>query len=125
MSLNYNVIQLLLFLALFPGISIYTIQRWAQGGQFRKDHIRIDDKVVIITGGNGGIGRETALDLAKRGAKVYLASRNLEKSEKVKQDIIHRTNNSNVFVNFLDLASFQSIHEFVKEFVLLLLYFKF
>ena len=34
------------------------------------EDIRIDNKVAIVTGGNSGIGKETARDLAARGGKV-------------------------------------------------------
>lgn len=115
MHLNYEFIKILTTLAIVPATLILLIRIWAQGGQFQKDDVRIDDKVVVITGGNSGIGRETALDLAKRGAKVYLACRDLEKAEKVKLEIIGKTDNSNVFVRKLDLASFQSIHDFAEE----------
>ena len=34
--------------------------------------IRFDDQVAIVTGAGGGIGKEHALELARRGAKVVV-----------------------------------------------------
>lgn len=44
----------------------------------------MDGKTVLITGANGGIGRETAKDIAKRGARIILACRNLTAANEVK-----------------------------------------
>ncbi|XP_037034255.1 retinol dehydrogenase 12-like [Bradysia coprophila] len=90
--------------------------KYAEGGQFTKD-IRIDGKVVIVTGCNSdGIGKETALELAKRGARVYMACRNFIKCEVARREIIELSRNKNVFNLGLDLTSIESIKTFVKEF---------
>lgn len=43
-----------------------------------------DGKVAVITGCNTGIGKETAWDLARRGAKIYMACRDMKKCEEVR-----------------------------------------
>lgn len=42
------------------------------GRRYYRGSNRIDGKVVVITGANSGIGKETALQLSNRGAKVCL-----------------------------------------------------
>lgn len=49
-----------------------------------KSRTKMEGKTVLITGANGGIGRETAKDLARRGARVILACRNLDAANEVK-----------------------------------------
>lgn len=71
--------------------------------------------MVIITGANTGIGKETALDLAKRGGRIYLACRDTKKADATTSEIIAETGNKNVFARELDLASFASIRKFAEE----------
>ena len=47
----------------------------------------IDGKVAIVTGAGSGVGRETAIQLAKMGAKVALIGRRLETVSKVEKEI--------------------------------------
>lgn len=74
------------------------------------------DKVVIITGSNKGIGKETAKQIAKLGAKVYMACRSLDSANQAREEIVNETGNLNVFVRNLDLASVDSIRKFVDQF---------
>jgi NAD(P)-dependent dehydrogenase (short-subunit alcohol dehydrogenase family) len=69
--------------------------------------------VILITGGNAGIGKETALELARRGGKIYLACRSIERATKTCEEIKEKSGNRQVFVRELDLSSFESIRKFV------------
>ncbi|CAH0713480.1 unnamed protein product, partial [Brenthis ino] len=72
-------------------------------------------KVVVVTGASGGIGFETALELARRGAKVIIACRNIQKGEKAVRKIISKTRNKRVRFIHLDLTSLASIRKFVEK----------
>lgn len=47
----------------------------------------VENKVIVVTGANSGIGKEAALVLASEGAKVVLAARRLDKLEEVALEI--------------------------------------
>lgn len=62
-----------------------------------------------------GIGYETALDFAKRGAKVILACRDESKAQEAVQNIKRETHNNNVHYKLVNFSSFKSIKEFAKD----------
>lgn len=72
-------------------------------------------KSVLVTGGNSGIGYECALELAKQGWQVFIASRNQAVSVDAAKQIIQKTDNKSVVAMELDLGSFESVRRFVKE----------
>ncbi|XP_056594659.1 retinol dehydrogenase 12 [Triplophysa dalaica] len=75
---------------------------------------RLDDKTVIITGANTGIGKETARDLARRGARVIMACRDVEKAEAARKELMEDSGNQNVVANKLDLSDTKSIRAFAE-----------
>uniref|UniRef100_A0A8C4WZ16 NADP-retinol dehydrogenase n=1 Tax=Eptatretus burgeri TaxID=7764 RepID=A0A8C4WZ16_EPTBU len=99
--------------SLYPRVSCSS-RRYFAGGVCTS-LARLDGKTVIVTGANTGIGKETARDLAKRGARVILACRNLDKAEAAAAEIYAGSSNKNVVVRKLDLASTASIHEFATR----------
>ena len=77
----------------------------------------MDGKVCIVTGANSGIGKETARGLAKQGATVVIAVRDVAKGEAARAEIAQSEGaGDRVKVMKLDLASFASIRAFASEF---------
>ena len=72
-------------------------------------------KTTVITGATSGIGKETALGLAKKDYALYLLVRNVPKGEALKKDIIAQTGNKNIHVIKCDLADLQSVREAADE----------
>jgi NAD(P)-dependent dehydrogenase (short-subunit alcohol dehydrogenase family) len=77
----------------------------------------MDGKTVLITGGNAGLGLETAVALAAMGASVVITSRSADKGEAARKEIIDRSGSAHVEVMELDLASFTSIRACAEAFL--------
>jgi len=90
------------------------------GGGWCHSQARIDGKTVIVTGANTGIGKETALDLARRGGRVILACRSIQRgndaADYIREQLTLEKATQDVRVMKLDLSSLASVRQFVEEF---------
>ncbi|KAG7238093.1 hypothetical protein INR49_031447 [Caranx melampygus] len=82
-----------------------------------KSTVKLHGKTAIVTGANTGIGKTTAMDLARRGARVILACRDRGRAEAAIQEIVQETGNNQVIFMQLDLASLRSIRSFADDFL--------
>ena len=73
-------------------------------------------KVAIITGANSGIGFETAKALAKKGATVVMACRNLQKAEEAKKKVLSIDPNASLKPMKIDTSSLTEVQKFAKHF---------
>ena len=72
-------------------------------------------RLAVVTGANSGLGLVTARELARRGAHVVLACRNLGKGEGARRAIETRAPTASVEVAELDLASLESVRGFAER----------
>jgi hypothetical protein len=101
----------------FIGV-MFLMRWWARGGQYLEiQTANLEGQTFLITGAGGGIGKETAIELAKRGARVILFARQGNLNQAV--DDVKRVAplRANVVGYLLDLSDLQAIKSCVEEFM--------
>ena len=74
-------------------------------------------KTIVVTGANSGLGFEASRAFARKGARVVLACRNVEKAAAARDDILASAPRANVEMRALDLASLASVRAFADSLV--------
>mgnify|MGYP005984370703 FL=1 len=126
---NMLSITTIIFLIIFVLLIVFKIYMKVTTGWCRS-HTCLVGKTAIVTGANTGkcalvtsgklkvilgIGYDTALDFAKRGARVILACRDEGRAEEARIRIVEETGNKNIVVQLIDMSSFETVREFAKR----------
>ena len=74
-------------------------------------------RVAVVTGANSGLGYETALALARKGAHVVMASRSTAKGEVARDQIAARVPGARLAIMALDLADLAAVRAFAEAFL--------
>jgi NAD(P)-dependent dehydrogenase (short-subunit alcohol dehydrogenase family) len=73
-------------------------------------------KTAVVTGANSGLGLVTARELARAGARVVMAVRNVDKGKQAASEVKTKVRDANVEVAALDLSSLESVRAFAAAF---------
>ncbi|HXY79063.1 MAG TPA: SDR family oxidoreductase [Candidatus Bathyarchaeia archaeon] len=77
--------------------------------------VDMSGKTCVVTGANSGIGKETALELARMGARVVLVCRNPEKGEAALADIRREARSAQLDLMIADMSSFASVRALAAQ----------
>src|SRR6202035_452007 len=75
----------------------------------------LQGRLAVVTGANSGIGWDTALELARAGSEVILASRTESKGRDAVDRIRQQLPHARVRLEVLDLASLRSVQSFAAR----------
>ncbi len=76
----------------------------------------LSEKIIMVTGANSGIGKEAALQLAERGARVVMVCRNRERGEPALEEIKAQSGNDTVELMTADFESQRQIRDLADEY---------
>ena len=121
-TLNFKMADGLLELVTAPklvavtafGVCVWLIRRYCAGGVCR-NKVSLRGKTVLITGANTGVGKATAVELAKRNARVIIACRSLERGQTAAMEIRSEVQDGEIIVKQVELASLPSVRTLANE----------
>jgi NAD(P)-dependent dehydrogenase (short-subunit alcohol dehydrogenase family) len=81
-----------------------------------QEQVSMKDKVALVTGASGGIGKEIARGLARTGATVVIGARDAARGDAAREEIARDTGNPGVHVMVVDVAEPASVRAFARAF---------
>ena len=78
--------------------------------------VECNGRSYMITGSNSGIGKQTALEIVKRGGTVHMVCRNPNTGEEAKQEMVETSGNNNIHLHILDLSKPTDVLKFAEKF---------
>ncbi|XP_077421671.1 DHRS-12_like_SDR_c-like domain-containing protein [Vanacampus margaritifer] len=78
--------------------------------------VSLAGRSFMITGANSGIGKATAMAVARRGGTIHVVCRNKDKAEEARAELVKETGNKEIYVHILDLSETKKVWEFAEAF---------
>jgi NAD(P)-dependent dehydrogenase (short-subunit alcohol dehydrogenase family) len=75
----------------------------------------LNEQVILVTGATDGIGKQTAIDLARLGATVLVHGRNAERGAAVLEEIVQSTGNKKIRFYLADFSSLAEVGRLAAE----------
>jgi NAD(P)-dependent dehydrogenase (short-subunit alcohol dehydrogenase family) len=101
-------------------IAVVALIKWSSKGTSNTSERQMHGKIVMITGGTSGIGADTALGLAERGAQLVLLVHQSPKDIFLVdyiEDLRERSGNELIYAEQVDLSSLYSIRQFATKWI--------
>jgi NAD(P)-dependent dehydrogenase (short-subunit alcohol dehydrogenase family) len=90
--------------------------RMAATGSSASRAATLEGRFALVTGATSGIGQETAVGLAARGAHVVLVGRDRTRAEAARMDVTRRSGNAHVDVMLADFVSLNAVRGLAREY---------